>query len=352
MNMNIQKWQDCRGIFPSMSKKDLFFKYAESAGQRDKAFLWEEIKRLHNLDDSTRSSDSIEFAKTACAKFVDLAVENPALYDFVLDTDCDEYWDIVDRERKVKNRSRLASEFFIPWVAVEVPRSIALEVVYGYGLDLYGNYRKIPKEDPFNYFVYKNELFVAIAERGIMITHILKNLHPKKILFLAAGMAPEFRHLGYTLDEDQTAILVDNDHTINSEELLKDLPFKNQIKYIEENLTTAIMRPDLRGQDVVVANGIICYVWNNFPQILAAVKSLLKPGGHFIFEVYPKHWEWARNRDIKGYYLPLHLFESCNEALAAIEHVARTLGITDISHYRYYDDFKKEIMILFDLKMP
>ena len=154
------------------------------------------------------------------------------------------------------------------------------------------------------------------------------------------------------MDEDQTAILVDNDHTINSEELLKDLPFKNQIKYIEENLTTAIMRPDLRGQDVVVANGIICYVWDKFPQILAAVKSLLQPGGHFIFEVYPKHWEWARNRDIKGYYLPLHLFESCNEALAAVESVARTLGITDISHYRYYDDFKNEIMILFDLRMP
>ena len=350
--MNIKKWQACREKFPSMSKEDLFIKYAESAGQRDKSYLWEEIKRLHDLDDPSKPRDSIEFARTACAKFVDLAVDNPALYDFVLDTDCDSYWDLIDPERKVEKRSRLASEFFIPWVAVEVPRSIALEVVYGYGLDLYGNFRKIPKEDPFNYFVYKNELFAAIAERGIMTTSILRALHPEKTLFLAAGMAPEFRHLGYTLGKNQTAILVDNDHTINSEDLLKDLPFKNQITYIEENLATAILRPDLHRQNVVVANGIICYVWDKFQQILTAVKSLLKPGGHFIFEVYPKHWEWARNRDIKGYYLPLHLFENCDEALTEVEGIARTLGIVDISQYRYYDDFRNEIMILFDLRMP
>ena len=350
--MDIEMWKKYRTTLPPMKKEDLFIKYAESAGQRDKSYLWEEIKRFHNLDDPSKTRDSLEFARTACTKFVNLAVENPALYDFVLDTDCDEYWDIVDPKHKVKNRSRLASEFFIPWVAVEVPRSIALEVVYGYGLDIYGNYRKIPKSDPFFYFVYKNELFAAIAERGIATTEFLKELKPEKTTFLAAGMAPEFRHLGYKLNPGQEVILVDNDPTIDSKELLKDLPFKDQITYLEENLTTAITRPDLAGQDVIVANGIICYVWEKFPQILAAVKKLLKPHGTFIFELYPKHWEWARNRDIKGFYLPLKLFENCSEAEDAVTKIANKLGIYSVTSYWYYDDFKNEIMMLFRIEMP
>ncbi|MBQ6127644.1 class I SAM-dependent methyltransferase [Candidatus Saccharibacteria bacterium] len=350
--MDIKQWKYYCDTLPPMKKEDLFIKYAESAGQRDKSNLWEEIKKLHNLDDATKSSDSLEFARTACAKFVNLAVENPALYDFVLDTDCDEYWDMIDPEGKVVNRSRLASEFFIPWVAVEVPRSIALEVVYGYGLDIYGNYREIPKTDPFFYFVYKNELFTAIAERGIATTEILNELKPKRLAFLAAGMAPEFRHLGYCLEPDQQAILVDNDPTINSTELLKDLPFKNQITYLEENLTKAITMPELSGQDAIVANGIMCYIWEKFPQILAAIKALLKPGGTFIFELYPKHWEWARNRDIKGFYLPLKLFKDCDEASDAVEKVANAVGFSSVKSCRYHDSFNKEIMILFKLTAP
>ena len=353
--MDINSYFILRGLLPSMKKEDLFVKYAESAGTRDENYLWEEIKKLHNLDDKNRPSDAREFAKNACAKFVKLAVENPALYDFVLDTDCDEYWNIVDPEGKIKNRSRLASEFFIPWVAVCVPRSIALEVVYGYGIDIYGNYREIPQSDPFYYFTYKNELFNAIAERGIATVDFLTETHPKKIAFLAAGMAPEFRHLNLTLDSDQEAILADNDPTIDSVSLLKDLPDKDRITYLEGeagNLTKVLSSGALKGCDVIVANGIMCYIWDKFPQVLGAVKQLLNPGGTFIFELYPKHWEWARNRDIKGFYLPLKLFESNKDAEDKVRKTAENLGITDISTLYYFDDFNKEIMVFFRITMP
>ncbi|MBQ9402986.1 class I SAM-dependent methyltransferase [Candidatus Saccharibacteria bacterium] len=353
--MDINSWYMFRELLPSMKKEDLFVKYAESAGSRDKNYLWEKIKEIHNLDDPEKPSDAREFAKNACAKFVKLAVENPALYDFVLDTDCDEYWNIVDPEGKVKNRSRLASEFFIPWVAVCVPRSIALEVVYGYGIDIYGNYREIPQDDPFYYFVYKNELFAAIAERGIATVGFLGEIHPKKIGFLAAGMAPEFRHLGLRLSKDQEAILADNDPTINSADLLKNLPEKDQITYLEGesgNLINILSSDVLKGSDAIIANGIICYVWDRFPQILGAAKRLLNPGGTFIFELYPKHWEWARNRDIKGFYLPLKLFESNKDAENSVKSVAKSLGIEDISTLYYFDDFNNEIMVLFKVTMP
>ena len=339
-------------LLPSMQKEELFTKYTESIGYRDANYLWEKIKEYHNLDDPEKSEGEIQFAKRTCDKFVKLAIENPPLYDFVLDTDCDEYWDIIDPEEKVKNRCRLASEFFIPWVAIEVPRAIALEVVYGYGLDIYGEYRKIPETDPFFYFVYKNDLFKAIAERGIITIDWLNHTSAKKIGFLAAGMAPEFRHLGLELERDQEAILIDNDPTINPDELFKDLPFKNQITYIQEDLTKAIAESELKDSDVVVANGIICYVWDKFPQILGAIKNQLKPHGTFIFELYPHHWEWARNRDIKGFYLPLKLFSNIDEAVDAVRKTAKLFGITDISSCRYYDDFGNEIMVMFRITMP
>lgn len=335
-----------------MDPEDLFFKYSKSEGERDKAYLWEQIKRYHNLDDEAKSEESLEFARSSCAKFVEIAVNNPALYDFVLDTDTDKYWDIVDPEHKVENRCRLASSFFIPWIAVEVPRSIALEVVYGYGLDLYGNYREIPKSDPFFYFTYKNDLFAAIAERGIKTTELLRELNPKKILFLAAGMAPEFRHLGFTLHENQQATLVDNDPTINSIELLKDVPFKENITYLNENIISAIVRPELKNQNAIVANGIICYLWEEIVLILSAIYNMLDSGGSFIFEAYPKHWEWERNRIIKGYYLPLKLFSSCDEAERRVKKLATEIGFKEIESFRYYDDFNNEIMILFKITKP
>lgn len=337
---------------PSMKKEDLFTKYAESAGTRDADYLWQRIKEYHDIDNPDLTESQRQFAKGTCEKFVKIAVENPALYDFVLDTDYDEYWEIMDPENKVENRCRLASEFFIPWIATLVPRAIALEVVYGYGIDIYGEYREIPETDPFLYFTYKNDLFKAIAERGIKTIELLDKQRSKKIGFLAAGMAPEFRHLGLELKKRQSAILVDNDPTINPEDLLKDLPSQDRITYVQEDISKAVAEQKFKGCDAVVANGIICYVWNMFPQLLGAMVSQIKSGGSFIFELYPHHWEWARNRDIKGFYLPLKLFEDSDEAAQAVENATKLFGITKISSYRYYDDFDNEIMIMFRLTMP
>lgn len=337
---------------PPMKKADLFTKYAESAGTRDADYLWQKIKEYHDIDSTDLTESQRQFAKGVCEKFVKIAIENPALYDFVLDTDYDEYWDIMDPKGVVENRCRLASEFFIPWIATLVPRAIALEVVYGYGVDIYGKYRKIPETDPFLYFTYKNDLFKAIAERGLKTIELISQQHPKRIGFLAAGMAPEFKHLGLSLKKNQSAILVDNDPTINPDELFNDLPFKNRITYVQEDISKAVAKQKFKGCDTVVANGIICYVWHLFPQLLGAMVSQIKSGGSFIFELYPHHWEWARNRDIKGFYLPLKLFGSSDEAAQAVESTARLFGIKGISSYRFYDDFDNEIMIMFRLTMP
>ena len=339
-------------VLPSMPKEELFEKYAESAGTRDADYLWQKIKEYHDIDSPELTEGEKQFAKGACDKFVKIAVENPALYDFVLDTDCNEYWEIMDPDGKIENRCRLASEFFITWIAIEVPRAIALEVVYDYGIDIFGRYRRIPEYDPFFYFVYKNDLFKAIAERGLKTIQLLNLQRPKKIAFLAAGVAPEFRHLGFELHKYQRAILIDNDPTIDADDLLKDLPFKDRITYAQEDIFKAISEQKLKDCNAVVANGIIPYVWNMFPQLLGTLVNQLKPKGTFIFELYPHHWEWARNRDIKGFYLPLKLFKDCDEASAAVEKIAGLFGIKDVSSYRYYDDFNNEIMIQFRLTMP
>lgn len=349
--IDLEKWNKMRKLLPSMGKEEFFTKYTESCGARDASFLLKEIKKLHAIDNPTKTRGEREYAKNACNRFVKIAVENPALYDFVLDTD-DEYWKIVDPNHKIEKRSRLASEFFIPWIANEVPRAIALEVVYGYGIDIYGNYRKIPQTDPYYYFVFKNELFAAIMERGIATVGFLNALQPNKVAILGAGMAPEFRHLGYSLKPGQHAILIDNDPTIVSDVLLKDLPFKSQINYIHSDIDKALYSSKLKNLDALTAPGLICYMWDKFPQILTIAKQIIRPGGAFIFELYPHYWEWPRNRDIKGFYLPLTLFDSIAQAEAKVKEIGKYLGITNIKSQRFHDDFGNETMVLFKLTMP
>ena len=350
MNL-LESYEYYWSVLPPMKKEDLFEKYNNSTGERDADYLWQKIKEYHDLKKPSLTERQRSFAIDVCEKFVKIAVENPPLYDFVLDTDCDEYWKIIDPNGKVKNRCRLASKFFIPWIAVCVPRAIALEVVYDYGKDIYGDYRRIPKTDPFFYFTYKNELFKAIAERGLKTVELV-NMGSKKLGFLAAGMAPEFRHLDLELNSRQTAILVDNDRSIAPNILLKNLPFKKQITYIQEDIGDAIRKGTFRGCDTIVASGIIPYIWNDFPTLLGALVGQLAPHANIIFELYPNYWEWERNRIIKGFYLPIKLFNDCDEACKTVEDIAKLFGITKISSYRFYDDVDNEIMIMFKLTTP
>ena len=294
-------------------------------------------------------------------KFVSIADENPILYHFVRDTD-KEAMKLLDPEGTRQNetvvngaimrRSRIGSDFFVPWIASLVPRSIALEVCYGYGVDFKGEYREIPQTDPFFYFCHKNDLFVAIVERGLKTVEWLDELKPEKMLFLGAGMAPELRHLGLKLDKGQKAILIDHDTTINPEFLFKDISFRDQIEYQLNDIALVVANPETRGFGAVTAMGLIPYVWGqsetSFSKLLVAIfKNTLEVGGSLIFELYPEHWEWYRNRDIKGFYMPLKLFPTIDTATELLKNLLCALQLdtsTEMEVKKYYDDFGKELM--------
>ena len=364
---SLLSWQKWRSALPSMDEENFYRKYLreiESPGffvdqnklRRDIFNSYPlEFKKLYDESASVRAS-----VDATVERFVTAAKNSPALYAFVYDTD-EAAWALMDPDRRIvnpKRRWRLGSEFFVPWVANLVPRSVALEVVYGYGVDAAGNYRKIEPTDPYFYFVFKNELFAAIMERGMTAVSWLETKKPEKMVFLGAGMAPEFRHLGLTLAPSQRALLVDNDPTINPDWLFQDLPFKSQLRYLKNEFSAAFFEPEMRGAEEVVAMGFISYIWRNddeaFAYLLGAVKKMMRPGGIFIFELYPEHWEWQRNKAISGFYLPLRLFKNFRSATDNVYRVMRSLSISsnNLEFVPSYDDFGNELMMTYKITMP
>ena len=360
-------WQSWRKKLPSMDEENFFRKYLRKVEEPtfsvDAAKLYRDIRNSYPLD-FKRFYDNDPRAREAAdrttERFVKKALENPVLYAFVYDTD-EAAWAVMDPSHRVINpkyRWRLGSEFFVPWVANLVPHSIALEVVYGYGVDAVGDYRPISSCDPYFYFVFKNELFAAIMERGLTAVKWLKEKRPEKMVFLGAGMAPEFRHLGLTLEAGQHALLVDNDPTIDPNWLFEKLPFKDQLRYLKSEFSAAFFEPEMKGAEAVVAMGFISYIWKNdgeaFRYLLGAAKKMMAPGGIFIFELYPEHWEWARNKAISGFYLPLHLFPNFSTATDEVVKAMESVGIPseNLEFIPSFDDFGKELMMTYKIQMP
>ncbi|MBQ3469600.1 hypothetical protein IJH16_01345 [Candidatus Saccharibacteria bacterium] len=356
--MDINKWRDWKEKLPPMDKARHFDYYVESAPIMDAKKLKRDlIESLHGetLTEYQNNPEVRAHIEAVIDKFINIAMTSKVLYGTIYDTDL-KSWEVIDPDGKIppNRRWRIASEFFVPWIAESVPRSIALEIVYGYGVDITGKYRKMGLEDPFFPYAIKDDLFTGIMERGLFTVDRIIEEKPEKIGFLAAGMAPEFRHLGLALDSGQTAFLVDSDKSIDTEKLLQDLPFKDQIEYLQDDLVIGLRDPRMYQTNVLVANGIISYIWDKFPQILEAIKRVVTPGGLFIMELYPIFWEWERNRAIRGFYLPLTLFKSIEDANEQLFGILKAAGIdTNLTTYKITkDDFDTPIMVTYGIRMP
>lgn len=361
--MNLELWGKWRNELPPMDEYNFYTKYL-GHGELSEDELRKLRKDIYDAFSQTTAYEYYGWGEATqkvmdqkVEKFVQKVKAHPPLYHFVYDTD-HAAMALLDSEKTrvyPPCSSRLGSDFFINWIADQVPRSIALEVCYGFGEDLAGEYREFPETDPFRYFTYKNDLFVAIVKRGLKSVEWIREEEPKRILFLGAGMAPEFRHLGLTLEPGQEAFLVDNDPTINPERLLSGLEFGEQMTYLKTDFKLALLNPTLDDLDMMVANGFISYVWDtHFQTILMMAQKKLKPGGSFVFELYPDHWEWWRNKSIGGFYLPLKLFPSIDEATEALFRELKLANIPTetVDIESTYDDFGKELMVQYRIRMP
>lgn len=352
--MDLTTWKEWRAKLPPMDKEHYYDAYKEqNVTDIGIERLRSDILRTLRLDFDILSDEQLSEIKRTINRFLVKTIRSPALFGYIYD-DNHEAFKILDPEGETEKtyHYNYASEFYIPWAVNSVPQSIALEVVYGYSVDFMGKMREIPPTDPSFYIAVKDALFAAIWERGIQIIEWLKDANPEKIAFMAAGWAPEFRHLGYKLNPGQEAYLYDNDTTINYDQILSELPFRNQIHSNNSGIAVGLDELESNRPDAMIASGIISYIWDQFPAFLHQAKSLIAPGGFLALELYPKHWEWERNRDIGGFYLPLKLFESVEHANDALFELAKAEGLEDIDYSISYDDFNQPIMIVYRIRMP
>ncbi|MBQ6130365.1 class I SAM-dependent methyltransferase [Candidatus Saccharibacteria bacterium] len=300
---------------------------------------------------SYRLPDGVEATLNAA---LELAANNPAVYDFFMSTDqtaCRGVKKVTGAT--IKEPSVFASEFFIPWRVNSVPRAECLEFAYGFAIDWFGRLRKIPETDLSYYLAFMDPLFGGIVDRGAKVVEWLNREKPEKIIFAPAGLAPEFRHLGLTLDERQTAVLIDRDPTIEYDEILVGLPFKNQITTIQGDLLEALHDSRCLGADALVCTGFLTYCWDKLPAIIGLFRKVLRPGGTLIIDASADHWVVPRNKAV-SFYLPMTTFRAGAEAEASLLRALARNSIPGCTLERYtcHDTESRPTEFVFRVKMP
>lgn len=285
---------------------------------------------------------------------LELAATNPAVYDFFMSTDTVASRGVSEALKvRMEKPSVFASEFFIPWRVNSVPRAECLEFAYGFAPDWFGNLRKIPETDLSYYLAFMDPLFGGIVDRGAKVVEWLNEEKPKKTIFAPAGLAPEFRHLGLTLEKDQTAILIDRDPTIEYNEILAELPFKSQLTTLQGDLLEQLHDPRCLGADVLVCTGFLTYCWDKLPALIGLFRKILRPGGTLILDASADHWVVPRNKAV-SFYLPMTTFSTGYAAEESLRCAMRQNAIPGYTLERYtcHDTEDKPTEFVFRFRMP
>lgn len=241
--------------------------------------------------------------------------KSPALCQFILDFDA------------------ARSEFFLPWL-IHIPKAVLLESAFGFGYDLAGNWRKIPQDDLFYWWVIREPLFVYLRERAVVTANALKGC--KNCLFLGAGYVPELRHVGFEPTKEQNFLAYDKDSSIPRTDLMEEVL---QLNYRQGNMMDVLSDEQNKGQfDAVVINGVMSYCYQSMPLIIKKAFGLLKPGGKIVFDVQMRHWNLVRTGLVMGWVTdpPMHLSENAESVADVVESAIRNLCGSATS--RVYDE--------------
>ena len=219
-------------------------------------------------------------------------------------------WDFV--EPKICDNPGLASftldyngaksSFFFPWL-INVFRSpaTALEMCYGAGVDLHGNWvRPVPEDDPIDYFVRNDPTFIYNRERQLYVANLAANLRDvafdsgtkKKIVDFGAGRLAWMRYHGFDAQPNLIEVRAyDRDPSIKPEELFpgEDLSSLG-IYYKHGDLMIQVKNPDCNNADLVILGGVASYVPVEIfsRSIIKEAYSLLNPDGILFFDLQVK----------------------------------------------------------------
>ena len=298
-------------------KVEAFSKYTQ-INQREYSTRPELIEDIKNQFFEFARSNDVEEDKIA--KLWHFAgtklIENPGLASFTMDY------------------NGAKSLFFFPWlVNVFKSPATALEMSYGAGANLHGNWvKEIPEDDPIDYFVKNDPTFVYNRERQLYVANLVSCLRDiafdsnqkKKVVDFGAGRLAWARWHGLTLDSRLIEIYAyDRDPSIKPDELF---PGENLvqlgIRYKHGDLFVQVKNSDCNETDLVMLGGVASYIPAGVfvEKVIKEIYTLLNPGGIFFYDLQVKCPYLERSMSIFDW----PTMDLADSAVAAIESVENT----------------------------
>jgi len=263
-------------------------------------------------------------------------LENPQFVKFVLDAHCHE------------------SQFFFSWLAC-VPKSIVLEMHFGFAPNLAGQFREIPKSDIMWYWVQNDPGLNLVGYRFEKTQKLLAD--KAEILDLASGWFQYIRHGNYSPKvEKQIIYSCDLDPAATPDYVLNpnvvgctlSADTRSRLEFHHRTLDACLMINQMiaegRKFDVVNAGGILSYMMDDFNWVVGNVmRHLLKPGGVFLYDLQLMHWCMQRDGAIFAWNQDksnIQLMSSAEEAKARIDYAFS--GMKNVTYDLDFDKSNKE----------
>lgn len=255
------------------------------------------------------------------------------------------YWDFV-QNRLVRNDGLTQfildyhgaeSEFFFPWLtSVYASPSAALEMAYGAGTDLNGNWvEQVPEDDPIYPFVLNDPTFVYNRERQLFVADLVSSVQDNslnsgkvsKVADLGAGRLAWTRRHGFRFTPGYQKIYAfDTDKSIDTEALYGTDPEKVGIIYENMSFMDGLKSLPEADIDLIIMGGLASYLPFRTLQkaLIPKAHQLLVPGGAFFFDLQLECPYYERSVAIFSW-PHIKLMESASAAIHKIESTRKTL---------------------------
>ncbi|MBQ6510889.1 hypothetical protein IJI94_02875 [Candidatus Saccharibacteria bacterium] len=226
------------------------------------------------------------------------------------------------------------SDFFIPWL-LQIPTAMSLEVAFGYGYDISGKWRKIPKDDAFYWWVIREGMFIYLRERAVNTARLIQD--KDNVLILGAGYLPELRYVDYepTTKNLQTIVAVDSNADIPKSKLFEKVSSIEDIylDYRTGNLMEILQKSRDGLFDAIVMNGVMSYCYDHMLDIIWMAIDKLKPSGVFMFDLQLKEWNIVRDALVFDWKTnpPMKLIDDVKKTIEIVLMRCRNLPV-QVSH--------------------
>ena len=321
-----------------------FLKYVEIRKRQDGQTDWRIVEEIKNQFFDTHAYRHSEESMNEWWSFIRPLVEkNAGLAQFVLDYE------------------GAKSDFFFPWLKlVHTSPSAALEMSYGYGPNLRGNWH-YSNYDRIDFFVRNDPTFVYNRERQLFVANLATNVREvrmggekTKVVDLGAGRMAWVRYHGFIAQPSrQTIMAYDSDPTIDPEVIFRKDPSKLGIDYTKGDFLSLNAIGNGAGANLFILQGVASYYSLNVFQnmMMRPIHQSLREGGVFFFDLQLDCPYYRRSVAIFDW-PKMKLTQSASSAIDMVEQMRKELwkeGLRFSAEYALdtYNEVPTSVMITF-----